>query len=185
MATTAAPSALISLEEYMAASYRPDREYIDGEVRERNMGKWEHARLQNLLGSWFNANEAGWGVLAATEWRTQVSRTRVRIPDLILVNDGPQPDVLTDPPILIVEILSPDDSYADTQERAADYRQMGVRTVWIIDPKTRTGRYCVGDSWTEAERLIAPGTEIFVELGSLFERLDRNRQRSSARECSL
>jgi Uma2 family endonuclease len=177
MATTVAPAALISLEEYMATSYRPDREYIAGEVRERNTGKWEHARLQNLLGSWFNANEAVWGVLSATEWRTQVSQTRVRIPDLVLVKEGPQEDVLADPPVLIVEILSPDDSYSDTQERASDYRRMGVVTVWIIDPKTRTGRYCVDDIWTAADRLIVPGTPIFVELGSLFERLDRNRQR--------
>ena len=41
----------ISLQEYLDTPYRPDREYIDGEVRERNVGKWEHARLQLLLGS--------------------------------------------------------------------------------------------------------------------------------------
>jgi hypothetical protein len=81
--------------------------------------------------------------------------------------------------VLIVEILSHDDSYSDTQERAADYRRMGVQTVWIIDPKTRTGRYCVGDTWTAAERLIVPGTPVFVELGSLFARLDRKPAPSS------
>jgi Uma2 family endonuclease len=177
MATTVAPATLISLEEYMATSYRPDREYIDGEVRERNMGKRDHARLQALLAIWFGSHEPEWGVMVATEWRTKVSANRVRIPDVVLVADEEQPDVLTDPPTLIVEILSPDDSYSDTQERAADYRRMGVQTVWIIDPKTRTGRYCVGDSWTAAERLIVPGTPIFVELGSLFGQLDRNRQK--------
>lgn len=176
MATTAAT--LISLDAYLATSYRPDREYIDGEVRERNVGKWDHARLQNLLGSWFNVNEAAWGVLTATEWRTQVSRTRVRIPDVVLVSDGPQPDVLSDPPVLIVEILSPDDSYTDTQERAADYRKMGVGTVWIIDPKTPTGRYCVADVWTAARQLQVPGTSIYVDLDTLFARLDQKRSAS-------
>jgi Uma2 family endonuclease len=173
MATTVAPAALISLEEYMATSYRPDREYIDGEVRERNMGKWDHARLQALLTSWFESQEASWCVMVATEWRIRVAATRVRIPDVVLVTDGPQPDVLTDPPVLIVEILSPDDSYTDTQERAADYRRMGVGTVWIIDPKTRTGRYCVDDVWTASKRLIVPGTPVFVDLDWLFGRLDR------------
>ena len=171
MATTASP-ALISLEEYMSTSYRPDREYIDGELRERNVGKWEHSRIQNLLGSWFNENELAWGVLAATEWRTRVSGTRVRIPDLVLVTDGPQPDVLAKAPVLIVEILSPDDSYTDTQERAADYLAMGAVTIWIIDPKTRTGRFCVGDTWTAATHLIVPGSAIFVDLDWLFARLD-------------
>ena len=175
MATTA----LISLAEYMQTSYRPDREYIDGEVRERNMGKWEHARLQAILTNWFGAHEPDWGVMVATEWRTKVSATRVRIPDVVLVKDEDQPDVLTDAPVLIVEILSPDDSYSDTQERAADYRRMGVQTVWIIDPKTRTGRFCVDDVWTEAPRLIVPGTPIFAELNALFARLDRNRNKAS------
>ena len=169
MATTA----LISLAEYLQTTYRPDREYIDGELRERNVGKRDHARIQALLTMWFGSQEAAWGLIVFTEWRTQVSRTRVRIPDLVLVNDGPQPDVLIEPPALIVEILSPDDTYADTQERAADYRRMGVHTVWIIDPKTRTGRYCVDDSWTAAERLIVPGTPVFADLNDLFARLDR------------
>jgi Uma2 family endonuclease len=173
-----AATALISLAEYMQTTYRPDREYIDGEVRERNMGKWEHARLQALLTSWFESQEPQWGVMVATEWRTKVSATRVRIPDVVLVKDEDQPDVLTDPPVLIVEILSPDDSYSDTQERAADYRRMGVQTVWIIDPKTRTGRFCVDDVWTEAQRLIVPGTSIFAELNALFARLNRNRNKS-------
>jgi hypothetical protein len=39
----------IPAAEYLKTSYRPDREYIDGEVRERNVGKWEHARVQLLL----------------------------------------------------------------------------------------------------------------------------------------
>ena len=139
------------------------------------MGKWEHARLQNLLGSWFYNNEEAWGVMAATEWRTRVSPSRVRIPDLVLVRSGPQQDVLADPPVLIVEILSPDDTYADTQERAADYRRMGVKTVWIIDPKTRSGRQCINDVWTATETLRVPGTEIWADLATLFRELDRFR----------
>jgi len=176
MATIAAATALISLEEYMATSYRPDREYIDGEVRERSVGKRDHARLQALLTSWFGDHELQWGVMVATGWRTKVAATRVRIPDVVLVPDEDQPQLLTDPPILIVEILSPDDSYSDTQERSADYRRMGVKKVWIIDPKTRTGRFCVGDAWTEARRLTVPGTEIYADLDVLFDRLDRKRR---------
>jgi Uma2 family endonuclease len=30
----------IPLSEYLETSYRPDREYVDGEIRERNVGKW-------------------------------------------------------------------------------------------------------------------------------------------------
>jgi Uma2 family endonuclease len=167
-----ATSVLIPIDQYLSMSYRPDREYIDGEVVERNMGKWEHSRIQALLTGWFIQQEDQWQIQTATEWRTQVSGTRVRIPDLILVRPEPQPDVLTSPPVLIVEILSPDDTYSDTQTRANDYLHMGVQTIWIIDPATRTARVCSGPSWVEATRLEVAGTPIFVELAPLFAALD-------------
>ena len=156
----------------MVTSYRPDREYVDGEIRERNVGKWEHARLQWLLAMWFGSREAEWDVIGSTEQRIWVSPTRVRVPDLVVLRPGPQPDILTEPPLLIVEILSPDDSYWDLQERSRDYQAMGVETVWIVDPKTRSGRMCSGAKWVAAERLEVAGTPIYVELNELFRRLD-------------
>jgi len=162
----------IPLAEYLATSYRPDREFIQGEIRERNVGKWEHARVQWLLAQWFGNHEHEWGILGSTEQRVQINEDRVRIPDLVVVKAGPQPDVLTSPPLLVIEILSPDDSYSDTQERAQDYRQMGVETVWIIDPKTRSGRMCRRlnglDVWTEADRLLVADTPLYVDLPSIF-----------------
>ncbi len=165
----------ISLQEYLETSYRPDREYIDGEVRERNAGKWEHARLQLLLGSWFADHESQWQVMASTEQRTRVASSRVRVPDLVVVSAGPQPDVIDKPPVLIVEILSPDDTYSDLEERVNDYRRMGVAAIWAIDPRTRSGRMCIGDDWKAARRLEVPGMPIFVELDDLFANLERPR----------
>jgi Uma2 family endonuclease len=161
----------IPLHEYLDTSYRPDREYVDGELRERNVGKWEHARLQWLLAAWFANHEKEWGITGSTEQRVQVSETRVRIPDLVVLTAGPQPDVLTDSPLLVIEILSPDDTYSDTQERAQDYRRMGVETVWIIDPKTRSGRVCSGAQWVDSERLEVKDTPLFVNLPTLFSQL--------------
>jgi Uma2 family endonuclease len=161
----------ISLREYLAANYRPDREYVDREVRERRVGRWEHARMQWLLAAWFFTHEKEWGITGSTEQRVRVSDNRVRVPDLVVLTAGPQPDVLTDPPLLVIEILSPDDSYSDTQERAQDYRAMGVRTVWIVDLKTRTGRMCSGAEWVEASRLEVRGTPLFVNLPDVFSQL--------------
>jgi Uma2 family endonuclease len=163
--------ASVTLEDYLATSYRPDREWIDGELKERNGGKWEHARVQALLAAWFVQNEAGWGVQVGTESRVQVSPRRIRIPDLVLVPAGPQPEVLVDPSVLVVEILSPDDSYSDTQERAQDYLKMGVQSVWLIDPRSRSGRMCIDDSWLLATRLTVPGSPIHCELESVFAQL--------------
>ena len=165
----------ISLQEYLETPYRPDREYIDGEVRERNVGKWEHARLQALLAAWFLSNESAWKVMTSTEQRTRVASSRVRVPDLVIVKAEPQPAVIQAPPILIVQILSPDDTYSDLEERVADYRNMGVAAIWAIDPRTRSGRMCIGDDWKSARRLEVPGTPIFVELDELFSFLNSPR----------
>ena len=161
----------IPIEQYLGKSYRPDREYVDGEIRERNVGKYEHARVQALLARWFGNHEQEWGVQVVTEQRVRVCLTRVRIPDVALLRLGAQPDVIVDPPLLIVEILSPDDSYSDTQERARDYREMGVETVWIVDPKTRTGRMCSGAEWVEASRLEVKGADLYVNLPDIFSQL--------------
>jgi Uma2 family endonuclease len=163
----------IPVAEYLKTSYRPDREYIDGVVRERNVGKWEHARVQWLLALWFGSHEAEWNVIGSVEQRMRVSPTRVRVPDLVVVRPGPQPEVLTEPPLLVVEILSPDDSYSDTEERARDYWAMGVKTVWIIDPKTRSGRMCTGAEWVGAPRLEVAGTAMYVDLDAIFGQLER------------
>jgi hypothetical protein len=48
---------------------------------------------------------------------------------------------------------------------------MGVETVWIIDPKTRSGRMCCGAEWVEASRLTAKGTLLYVDLPEIFGQL--------------
>jgi Uma2 family endonuclease len=161
----------LRLREYLDTGYRPDREYVDGEIRERNVGKWEHARVQWLLALWFGTHEKEWGITGSTEQRVRVSENRVRVPDVVVLTAGAQPDVLTDPPLLVIEILSPDDSYSDTQERAQDYRAMGVETVWIIDPRTRSGRMCSGSEWVESTRLEVKGTPLYVDLPDIFSQL--------------
>ena len=161
----------IPLDEYLGITYRPDREYVDGEIRELNVGKYEHARVQALLARWFGNHEQEWGVQVVTEQRVRVSPMRVRIPDVALLTLSSQPDVIVDPPLLVIEILSPDDSYSDTQERAQDYRAMGVETVWIIDPKTRTGRMCSGAEWVESSRLEVKGMPLYVNLPDIFSQL--------------
>src|SRR5271163_3569556 len=166
-----ATSVHIPLEEYLASNYRPDWEFIDGEIRERNVGKWEHARVQWLLAVWFGTHEKAWGIVGSTEQRVRVSEGRVRVPDLVVLTAGPQPDVLVEPPLLVIEILSPDDTYSDTQERAQDYRAMGVETAWIVDPKTRTGRMCRGAESIDASRLEVSGTPFYVNLPDIFSEL--------------
>ena len=36
-------SKMVPIAEYLGASFRPDRDYIDGVIRERNLGEWPHS----------------------------------------------------------------------------------------------------------------------------------------------
>jgi len=127
------PTTLVSLGEYLATTYRPDRDYVDGELVERNVGEWDHSRLQALLLKQLLPYEDTLGFLAAPEQRVQVKASRFRVPDVCAVRGNPGEQILTRPPLLCVEILSPDDSMSSMQERIDDYVAFGTENVWILD----------------------------------------------------
>ena len=70
------PAALIQAEVYLQTSYRPDRELIEGQLLERNVGEIPHSRLQGFFYWIFRSREADWGFSALTEARVQVTPTR-------------------------------------------------------------------------------------------------------------
>jgi Uma2 family endonuclease len=129
---------LISVEEYLRTSYRPDCDYVDGEVVERNMGETDHSWLQTMVSAYLVARRAQWGITVLVEQRVQVTATRFRIPDICVIQ-GPKPaeQILTKPPFVCIEILSPEDRWPRTQQRIDDYLAMGVPYVWVIDPVTK------------------------------------------------
>ena len=71
----------VSVEEYLSTSYRPDCDYVDGEVRERNVGEYPHSNLQSRLIIWFGNRERDWKIRMLPEQRIRVSAHRFRIPD--------------------------------------------------------------------------------------------------------
>jgi Uma2 family endonuclease len=166
----------IALSEYLQTAYHPDREYVDGELRVRNVGKTDHARVQALLAAWFGVREQDWHVVVTTGQRVRVSADRVRIPDVTLVRPGAlTEDVLSAPPLCVIEILSPDDTYSRTWEKAQDYRKMGIENIWLIDPGTRTGQASTSEGWRDTLEFQIPGTPIALNLADIFQSLDRSR----------
>jgi Uma2 family endonuclease len=129
---------LISVEDYLRTSYRPDCDYVDGEVLERNVGELDHSWLQTMLSAYLVARRAQWGITVLVEQRVHVRATRFRIPDICVIL-GPKPaeQIPTKPPFVCIEILSPEDRWPRTQQRIDDYLAMGVPDVWVIDPVTK------------------------------------------------
>jgi len=57
MATT---PALLSIDEYLRTSYKPDVDFVDSEIEERNLGTYIHAKPQTLIAAHFGNNEDNW-----------------------------------------------------------------------------------------------------------------------------
>src|SRR5580698_10154922 len=127
---------MISVEEYLASSFRPDCDYVDGHVEERNLGERTHSRIQGRLVICLGQYEASAGIEVLPEVRVQVKPTRFRVPDICIVLGEPGEEILTKPPFLCIGILSPEDRMSRIKERIADYLAMGVACVWVLDPQT-------------------------------------------------
>jgi len=57
-----APTAQIGIETYLKTSYRPDCDFVDGEIEERNLGEFDHAQLQAAVSAWFYAHRKDWNI---------------------------------------------------------------------------------------------------------------------------
>lgn len=167
---------LISLDQYLHETWDPDREFVDGEVVERNPGEKDHAAwqgaLQRLLSNWRQSAN----IRIYPELRLQTSSTHFRIPDILAIErNAPDEQIITYPPLLCVEILSPEDRISRIEIKVEEYLRMGVRAVWIIDSRTGTAYQCAGSAfadWKPVDTLMIPGTPVALALKDVLADLD-------------
>jgi Uma2 family endonuclease len=161
----------LPIEQYLATSYHPDCDYIDGEIEERNLGEREHAALQAAITAWLFPRVKSWNMQVLVEQRVRVSRDRVRIPDVCLISlDAPYEKVIVTPPRVVVEILSPEDRVARYNERLEDYRRMGVANIWVVDPEERRG-FDWSAGWEERTRFEVENSPVYLDLSEVFASL--------------
>ena len=172
---TANISHFIPVEQYLNTTYRPDVDYVDGGLEERNLGEFDHADLQTEILTRLRVKQQEWGIRVLGENRTQVAPTRFRIPDVCVIAAGlPRERIVRTPPLLCVEVLSPRDTLKAMRQRVQDFLDMGVPTVWIVDPETRTAYVCTSAGMTEhlSGTLRAEGTRIELAVEEIFATLD-------------
>ncbi len=164
---------LVSVQEYLTTDYSPDCDYVDGTLEDRNVGEHDHARLQTLLGLFLALLENKLNIHVLTDPRVQVSPTRFRVPDVCVLLGASRDPIITKPPFLCVEVLSPEDRMQRVEKKIKDYLDMGVSYVWIIDPAERRAWSYTRDTIQEAKdgmlRTADPAIE--MNLPELFARL--------------
>jgi Uma2 family endonuclease len=161
-----------SVEEYLRTSYHPDREFIDGQISERNLGEKTHSAIQRNLIVCFWRQRKQLPVETFPEQRVQVTPTRFRIPDVTVVKTSQvQGEIFTAPPHLCIEILSKDDTLDYMQEKIDDYLRFGVPYIWIINPRLRKGYVATKAGLAEAESgvLATSDPEIRLPVAQLLD----------------
>lgn len=165
----------LSVTEYLRSAYRPDMDYVDGHLEVRNLGEYEHGQLQRILIGIFDAHAKEWNIRIAPETRLQVKAERFRVPDLMILSrtDEKPIRIVRTPPLLCVEILSPEDNFLRIQKRMLDYVEMGVRHGWALDPNDLS-RVMVfeGDRqrWITERVLTILDSPIRIDLDEVAER---------------
>lgn len=171
MATTTS----IPVEVYLHSSYEPDAEYVDGRIEERGVvtGEYDHNAVQLALLLWFSRWGKEWNVRVIQEQRIRVAPERVRIPDVcVFYRDAPIEQVFTHPPLVCIEVLSPEDRMVRMEERMGDFQRFGVKNIWVIDPKKQIGWSFVSDNWVRTDTFMVSGTPIRLSLTELFAQMD-------------
>jgi Uma2 family endonuclease len=167
-----ATGTIVPLEEYLHTEYEPDCEYVDGELVDRNTGEVPHSYLQGLIATYFLNRRKAWRITPLLSVRVRLRKHHYRIPDVcVLPRPLPDEDSLTSPPLVWIEVLSPDDRPLRVQKKVRDVLDFGCPWVWLIDADTHESRIYTPHSDYEPDEGIfrIPDTEIVVPLNSLEE----------------
>ena len=166
-----AASTQISVEEYLKTVYRPDRDYVDGVVKERNLGERDHSWIQASFVTFFRVRSKETGLIAWPDWRFQVRATRYRVPDVVVTQGKPSGRILTDIPVLCIEILSPEDRFSRVNERIGEYLNFGVPVVWLVDPEDKLIWIYRSSGMEQAfgPSIKLDGTSIEISFSEIFE----------------
>ena len=163
----------LTFEDYLAYDDGTDtrHELVDGELLPMNPPRGKHIKVSSFLYKVLDRAIEQKGEPWVVRWEYGI-RTGVRtsrIADLVVLSEEQedslleQSAVLEDPPILAVEVVSPDDPARDYRYKRSEYAAKGIPEYWIVDLKkqqvvvlTLVKGFYEEAIFTEADRIISP-----------------------------
>jgi Uma2 family endonuclease len=183
-------------EDLLFACEREKRycELIDGTLVEKIVGFYESC-LAMAIGDWLRAHvkKNRLGVVAGEGGLVRVKSRRVRIPDVCFVSRDRLPNegikgirILEGAPDLAIEVISPDNTREEMEEKLREYFDGGARQVWYFYPVPEEVRvyhsadrfdvYRKGDAVPGGDVLPGfslPVREVFEEAREYTKRTER------------
>jgi Uma2 family endonuclease len=113
---------------------KPYFEYWFGRPVQKAMPTWMHSLLQKIIMRLLD--DAGYE--SGAEVKLKISADFQPLPDVSAVLPGqvelPYPTRAVE---IVVEILSPDDQFAQVLSKCQFYRELGIRHIYVVDPEAR------------------------------------------------
>jgi len=139
----------LSLQEFLDLPESGDRyEIVDGELVPKMSPTTPHSRVQKrllrLIDDWCNETASG---EVNPEWAVALKRRQVdwiAVPDLTYISFDRVPSdwdgegVCPEIPVLVVEIISPGQTFGQMTQKATDYLLAGVDRVWVVDTQAQS-----------------------------------------------
>jgi Uma2 family endonuclease len=153
---------LVTAEELMAMPHDGFHyELVEGEIRKMSPAGIEHGlvggQLAGLLSQHVILNKLGGILTAEPGFRLSTEPDTVRVPDIAFIRSDrlrrrPRRDTFwPGAPDLAIEIVSPNDTAPEVEEKATAWLDAGTAMVWVINPARRT--VTVHRSETETQTL--------------------------------
>jgi len=122
-------------------------ELVKGELRKMSPSGGEHGavvwNLSGMLAPHIKANDLGQGFGAETGFKIESNPDTVRAADIAFVSRERIPETGIPKnfwplaPDLVVEVVSPGDTYQEVEEKVEQWLAAGARAVWVCNPKLR------------------------------------------------
>jgi Uma2 family endonuclease len=167
----------MSWDQYLKLPERPRAEWVDGVAVIMN--------APVSFGHGSSAIELGVALKTAlpelyvvTEVKLKLSDDLVRAPDIMVTATIPADQRwVSEPPLMVAEVLSPSTRSEDTVVKAVEYAQAGVGQYWVLDPEQRTLEVLrnVEGGWHRLALLDDHNPELTVVLAGLPVSLDLRR----------
>ena len=136
-----------SFEEYLVYDDGTDNKYelVNGELKLMPTASGFHALILHflftILEQEINKLKQQWKVIPGTVG-VRTAKRKSRIPDLIILSEEQCQEirkmstaVLENPPLLAIEIVSPNNSDDDYRYKRSEYAVREIPEYWIIDPE--------------------------------------------------